>query len=120
VKVPYYLEVLLNKNFFKKNDKNQIFTALNKDEVDEDIVEELFKLNLNLDRNNIEDIKKSIKQRRNVDFCVIYDFLSHQKFIDKCFNKTVSAQKVSSFKKKSSQIYSMENMFEEEKEESLP
>lgn len=42
---------------------------------------------MNLDRDNLSDIISTIKQRKNVDFCVIYECLAHEKLLATCFKK---------------------------------
>jgi hypothetical protein len=37
---------------------------------------------------NIEEIKSCIKDRKSLDFCVVYDFLAHEKLITQCFSNT--------------------------------
>lgn len=37
---------------------------------------------------NIEEIKSCIKERKNLDFCVVYDFLAHEKMINNCYANT--------------------------------
>jgi hypothetical protein len=40
---------------------------------------------------NIEEIKSCIKERKSLDFCVVYDFLAHEKLISRCFANTCPA-----------------------------
>jgi len=42
-------------------------------------------MSLNLSKDNIEEIVSSIKQRKNIDFCVIYEYLAHEKLLKICF-----------------------------------
>lgn len=44
-------------------------------------------MNLNLSRDNLDEIIAAIKQRKNVDFCVIYEYLAHEQLLALCFLK---------------------------------
>ena len=45
-------------------------------------------MKLDLKRENLSEIISAIKGRKNIDFCVIYEFLAHDKLLDICFSKT--------------------------------
>eukprot|EP00349_Pseudokeronopsis_sp_Brazil_P006511 CAMPEP_0202966164 /NCGR_PEP_ID=MMETSP1396-20130829/10453_1 /ASSEMBLY_ACC=CAM_ASM_000872 /TAXON_ID= /ORGANISM="Pseudokeronopsis sp., Strain Brazil" /LENGTH=60 /DNA_ID=CAMNT_0049689699 /DNA_START=660 /DNA_END=842 /DNA_ORIENTATION=+ len=60
---------------------------MNRDEVDEEVLLQLKKLNLKPEGASEEEMKKNIRMKKNLDYCVIYEFLSHEKFIKKCFQK---------------------------------
>lgn len=42
-------------------------------------------MDLNLNRNDINEIISSIKERKILPCCVIYEFLAHQKLLKQCF-----------------------------------
>ena len=49
-------------------------------------------MNLSLNRENFDDVIQTIKQRKNVDFCVIYEYLAHEKLLELCFKKEEALQ----------------------------
>jgi hypothetical protein len=55
-------------------------------EVDYDIVKKLFTLNINLVGRSEEEIIKAIKEKKNTDFCGIYELLYHDKMKKDCLN----------------------------------
>lgn len=92
ISIPIYLEKLLNRKPIiitkqeMKNEKRSSNQYKNED-IDQEIVDKLFELNLNLHKDNREQIINFIKDRKNIDFCVIYEFLHHQKLLETCFSK---------------------------------
>jgi hypothetical protein len=58
------------------------------DEVDEEIVQKIMSYpNLNINKS-VEDVRKAISEKRNIDFCGIYELLYHDKLKKKCFEES--------------------------------
>lgn len=43
-------------------------------------------MNLNIRKENLEEIVLAIRDRRNIDYCVVYEFIAHQKLLNSCFS----------------------------------
>lgn len=102
--IPIYLERLLNrKSLFApyqqassvqigSNSSSQLqvkksSSIYKNEDIDMEIVEKLFGLNLNLCRDNMSEILRCIQERKNIDYCVTYEFLFHQKLLSTCFSE---------------------------------
>eukprot|EP00347_Sterkiella_histriomuscorum_P018993 403343379 len=91
--IPIYLERLLNRKeiIANKQEQKSLKRASNQyktEDIDQEIVDKLFDLNLNLQKDNRDQIIEFIKDRKNIDFCVIYELLNHKKLLDTCFSET--------------------------------
>jgi phage gp16-like protein len=54
-------------------------------EIDRDIVNKLFQLTPALRERSEEEIIKAIKDKKNTDFCGIYELFYHDKLKQECF-----------------------------------
>ena len=43
-------------------------------------------MNLDLKKENINEIITAIKSRKNIDYCVIYEYLAHERLLKLCFS----------------------------------
>ncbi|CDW76900.1 snf1-related protein kinase catalytic subunit alpha kin10 [Stylonychia lemnae] len=55
--------------------------------VDEEIVKKLFTLNLNLQGRNYQDVLQSIQEKKNTDYCGVYELFYHDKIKKECFQQ---------------------------------
>jgi hypothetical protein len=53
-------------------------------EIDEEVFAKMKSYNLNIEKH-LEEVRKSIKEKRNNDLCGIYELLSHEKLKKLCF-----------------------------------
>ena len=53
-------------------------------QIDEDIVRDLFNLNLNIQKS-FEEVKHDIMNKRNTDYCGAYELMKHDKLKNECF-----------------------------------
>ena len=52
-------------------------------------------MGLDIKKDNMTDIVMAIKARKNIDFCVIYEYLAHEKLLQLCFSKSAKESRLS-------------------------
>jgi carbon catabolite-derepressing protein kinase len=84
---PWYMKDL--PDYLQYISKQQMNTKNN--QVDKEIVQQLFKLNLNIQKS-FEEVCQDILNKRNTEYCGAYELMKHDKLKNECF-KTAKQRK---------------------------